>query len=266
MANEVKKTDDATSPSVRFTNLVRREYENGSSDLKLDQKQERFIQSYFVKLDSVLKENESKRLKTPEQKRDSLSFSWQNVNMEKLAQDCVAFSSVGLDPMQPNHVFLIPYKNGTTQKFDIGFLLGYRGIEIKARKFGLDIPLDVVVELVYENDEFRVIKKDSNKLVESYIFDVKDPFNRGEVKGGFYYMRYKDETKNRVVAMSRHDIEKRKPKYASPEFWGGEKTKYEGGKPSGTEKIEGWYEEMAFKTVYRAAYNSITIDSEKINN
>jgi recombination protein RecT len=262
--NEVKKTVDASSPSARFTNLVRKEYENGSNDLKLSQSQERLIQSYFVKLDSVLKENESKRLKTPEQKRDQTSFDWKNVNLEKLAQDCVALSSVGLDPAQPNHVFAIPYKNGTTGKFDIGWILGYRGIELKAMKFGLDIPLDVVVELVHENDLFQIRKKDMNNRVESYILDVKNPFDRGAVVGGFYYMRFQDETKNRVVPMSLKDIEKRKPKYASSEFWGGEKDVWKDGKKQGKEQVEGWFEEMAYKTVYRAAYNSITIDSQKI--
>ncbi len=65
--------------------------------------------------------------------------------------------------------------------------------------------------------------------------------------------------------MSLEEIEKRRPQYAAPEFWGGEKPKWENGKKVGTEKVEGWYKEMCYKTVYRAAYNDITIDSQKID-
>jgi recombination protein RecT len=65
--------------------------------------------------------------------------------------------------------------------------------------------------------------------------------------------------------MTLKEIEKRKPEKASAEFWGGEKDKWEKGKKVGTEKVEGWYDKMVWKTVYRAAHNDITIDSQKID-
>lgn len=65
--------------------------------------------------------------------------------------------------------------------------------------------------------------------------------------------------------MTKKDIEKRKPDHASPEFWGGEKDKWENNKKVGTETVEGWYDKMAWKTIYRAAYGDITIDSQKID-
>ena len=49
--------------------------------------------------------------------------------------------------------------------------------------------------------------------------------------------------------MSLKDILKRKPEYASKEFWG----------------KDGWYEKMCHKTIHRAAYRDITIDSQKID-
>ena len=61
------------------------------------------------------------------------------------------------------------------------------------------------------------------------------------------------------------EIEKRKPEYASSEFWGGEKAVYDKGKKVGTEPTEGWRTEMLWKTLYRAAYGAITIDSQKID-
>ena len=40
---------------------------------------------------------------------------------------------------------------------------------------------------------------------------------------------------------------------------------WSGGKKVGKEQVEGWYDEMAYKTIYRAAYNDVIIDSQKID-
>jgi len=162
----------------------------------------------------------------------------------------VAAARVGLDPAQPNHISMVPYRNNRTKKYNIGFIDGYRGIEMKAVKYGLDIPDDVTIELVYANDTFKPIKKDHRNKVESYEFEVSNPFDRGEIVGGFYYHAYKNNPeKNKLVVMSLKDILKRKPEYASKEFWG----------------KDGWYEKMCHKTIHRAAYRDITIDSQKID-
>jgi len=264
---EIAKTNNALAPSTRFRNLVEREFEKSAGSIEITEHMSRLIQSFYTKLDSILKDNETKRLQKSGQYQDPLEFNWKNVNMEKMAQDCIAFAMVGLDPMQANQLFMIPYKNSHTQKYDIGFMPGYKGIEIKARKFGLDIPKHVTIELVYSSDEFEVIKKDFQNEVEHYRLDIKFPFKRGEIIGGFYYFQYDDPTKNLIRIFSLEEIEKRKPKYASPEFWGGEKDEYDkSGKKTGKKvAVDGWHAEMCFKTIYRAAYNSITIDSEKIN-
>ena len=66
--------------------------------------------------------------------------------------------------------------------------------------------------------------------------------------------------------MSKAEVEKRKPEKASASFWGGEKEIWENGKRTGKfEHVEGWYPEMFKKTLTRAAYNAITIDSSKID-
>jgi recombination protein RecT len=151
-------------------------------------------------------------------------------------------------------------------KYDIGFVDGYRGIELKAKKYGLDIPDSVTVELVYQNDKFKEIKKDRNNPVESYEFEIVNSFDRGEIVGGFYYHSFTGAPeKNKLVVFNLKDILKRKPKYASVEFWGGEKDKWENGKKVGKETVEGWYDQMCYKTIYRAAFGDITIDSQKID-
>lgn len=255
------------SHSERFTNAVIKEFSaNNGGELSLTPFQKKLCQNYFIKIDLVLKEAEQKRVIKAEKYRDPLPLTWENVNMQKLATDVIIFSSVGLDPTQPNHVSPIPFKNRGTNKYDMTFIPGYRGVELKAKKYGLDIPDDVVVELVYSKDKFNQVKKDLNNKIESYTFEIVEDFNRGEIVGGFYYHKYfNTPEKNKLRVFSKKDIDKRKPDYASVEFWGGEKDKWDNGQKVGKEQVEGWYDEMAYKTVYRAAYNSITIDSEKID-
>ncbi len=251
----------------RFTAAVEREFSaNNGEAIKLTTFQKKLIQGYFIKVDMVLTEAERKRLAKDEKWRDVVPVTWQNVNMQRLTVDVIAYSAIGLDPAQPNHINPIPYKNNGTGKYDITFIMGYRGIELKSRKYGLDVPDDVVVELVYENDTFKEIKKDNNNPIGGYIFVINDSFNRGDIVGGFYCHRYFDKPeKNKIRVFSRADIDKRKPDKASAEFWGGEKDVWQDGKKIGKEQVEGWYDEMAWKTICRAAYNDITIDSEKID-
>lgn len=259
---EEKKT---ASPSERFMQKVIEQYSGMPGDIKLTAFQEKLVQNYFIKLDQVLKAAEIKRVKATNP--DPLAFTWQNVNIEQLAVDVVAYASVGMDPLQPNHINLIPYKNARTQKFDISFMLGYRGIELKAMKYGLEpLPKDIRIEIVYSNDKFVPAKKDRNNNVESYEFQIVTPFDRGEVVGGFYHFEYDDPSQNHMRIFSKAQIDKRKPAYASTEFWGGEKDLWKNGQRTGEkEKVEGWYDEMAWKTLARSAYGSITIDSYKID-
>lgn len=258
------------SQSERFTQEVMKQFTNIAGEVELTNFQRKLCQNYFIKIDQNLKDLEKKRMAKPEQYRDPIAFTWANINLPKLAVDVVHFSSVGLDPTQPNHLNCIPYKNTANNNYDIGFIEGYRGKEVKAKKYGLEIPDDVIVELVFSKDKFKQVKRDVNNRVESYTFEVVSNFDRGELVGGFYYHAYFDKPeKNRLRVFSKADIEKRKPDHAAPEFWGGEKDKWEkvDGKNQvvGKTKVEGWYDEMAYKTIYKAAYNSITIDSQKID-
>lgn len=260
------------SHGERFALAVEKEFSGGVGKVELTSFQRKLCQNYFIKIDAILKDAESKRLAKDEKYREPLAFTWDNINMQRLAVDVIAFSGVGLDPTQPNHINPIPYKNKSTSKYDITFIPGYKGAEIKAKKYGIDVPDDIVVELVYATDKFRQIKKDVNNRVETYEFEVLDNFNRGDIVGGFYYHKYFDHPeKNKMRVFSRKDIEKRKPEYASAEFWGGKKDNWEWdaakGKnvKNGQVEVEGWFDEMAYKTIYKAAYSAITIDSEKID-
>lgn len=253
--------------SERFTNMVIQEFASNAGEIELTSFQKKLCQNYFIVLDSTLKEAESRRMQKGEQYRDALAYTWENVNMQKLAVNVIAYSSVGLDPIQPNHISLVPYKNPSTNKYDFTFIIGYKGTEIKAVKYGLDVPSSVTVELVRKNDAFKEMKKDIKTPVENYVFEITDSFNRGEIIGGFYFHNFsKNSEKNKIKTFTLADIEKRKPKSAPVEFWGGEKDEWKNGQKTGNKiEIEGWFEEMAYKTIYKAAYNAITIDSQKID-
>lgn len=252
--------------SVRFTNMVLKEFGGAVGEPALTQHQKRLAQNYFIATDQALVKAEIKRMAKAQNKRDPVPVTWENVNMKQLALDVVAAARVGLDPAQRNHVSLVPYKNNTTKKYDIGFIDGYRGLELVAIKYGLDVPDSVTVELVHANDHFRPIKKDHRNKIESYEFEIENPFDRGEIIGGFYYHAWNENpTKNRLVMFTMADIQKRKPAYAAPEFWGGEKDRWEGGQKVGKETVDGWFEKMCHKTIYRAAFRDITIDSQKID-
>jgi recombination protein RecT len=266
---EVVKTDQAKpqlSMSQRFTEMVVKEA-TSTGGVALTNFQKRLAQNYFVACDAMLRTAEEKRMKKSQDKRDPVALTWQNVNTELLARSVIAAARVGLDPAQKNHINLIPYKNGSTQKYDINFMEGYRGMELKAEKYGLDIPDAVTIEIVYSTDKFTPIKKDKDHPSETYLFEITNVFQRGEIIGGFYYYQFKaDPTKNKLMIYTLADIEKRKPEYASAEFWGGEKTVWKDGKPTKEkQKIEGWFAEMVSKTLCRAAYGNITIDSQKID-
>lgn len=271
------QTPPATPPATvqkshgeRFTEMVVAQLTGLAPGAQISEFQKRLAQNYFIKLDTTLKDLEKKRLGKAEQYREAIPYTWQYVNTQKFALDVVAYSMVGLDPMQPNHINLIPYANNSSGVYDIGCIPGYRGIEIKARKYGLDVPDEVIVELVYSTDKFRQIKKDKDNAIEQYEFEVVNDFNRGDIIGGFFYYKYFNKPeKNRIRVMNMADINKRRPKHGGSDFWGGEKDKWvtnaQGQREKVKETIEGWFPEMVFKTLYRAAYNGITIDSNKID-
>lgn len=254
------------SHSERFMNMVVANFSSGVSEVALTNFQKRLAQNYFIALDAALRAAEDKRLAKSERNRDPIPVTWQNVNMEKLARDVVTYARVGFDPAQRNHINLVPFKNNKTGKYDIGFVEGYRGMELKAVKYGLSVPDNVVIEVVCQTDRFKSIKKDRNNKYDTYEFEITNEFDRGEIVGGFYYHEYyRTPEKNKLVVMSLKDILKRRPPHASPEFWGGEKDVWENGKKVGKQTVDGWYEKMVWKTIARAAYGDVTIDSQKID-
>ncbi len=249
------------TPSERFTEMVMKQYGSvGGAPYEFTAREKQLIRNYFVVIDQMLKTAEAERIRKNATNKDHsydnpLEYKWDNLDLVQLAQDLQHYARVGLDMMEDNSLFPIPYKNNKADRYTMTLMEGYNGIKQMAVKYALEPFKSYAVEVVYSNDKFRVIKKDSRNQVESYEFEVTNPFDRGEIKGVFGYLAYEDPTKNKLVVFSKTDVEKRRPKKASAEFWGGEKTTWVNGKAQKT-ILEGWVPEMYEKTMKRELFGS----------
>jgi recombination protein RecT len=256
------------SDSQRFTEMVLREYNVLSTgDLSLTDAQRELVQHYFIKTDAVLKKAEQDRQDKNKwaDYKNELPMIWKNVNLDDMALAVVHHAKLGLDPTMKNHLNIIPYKNTKAQKYDMTFMIGYEGKKFVSLTLALEQPTGLVYDLVYSNDVFKPHMKGPANQVESYEMDIPNPFDRGDIVGGFFYAMYEDPTKNKLTLMSMKDILKRKPKTAAAEFWGGPK-KVKGADGKYTEEIlPGWLDEMALKTVVRHGCDQIALDPRKVN-
>lgn len=252
------------SPAKRFQITVERLMsETAPAGATMTEKEKQLIQHYFVGVDRALEAAELRRWGD-----NNLEYDWNNVDLEDLALQVVDAARWGLDILMKNHVFAIPYKNSKTNKYTVNLMLGYNGIKMKALKYAQDQPVDVTIELVKETDHFKPLKKDWQRDVEGYEFEITNVWDRGQVVGGFGYLEFEDPRKNKLIVMTLEDIEKRKPDKASPEFWGGEKDIWKNGKKQKEkEQVEGWFEEMCYKTLIREVFSEkhMPLDPDKLD-
>lgn len=247
--------------SERFTNTVLKEFGGSvAGAMQVTDYQRTLIQGYFIVIDRALKAAEEERLRKNAANKDhkydnETPVNWNTVNLNDLALDLVHYARMGLDMTQDNMLFPIPYKNNKRNNYDITLMEGYNGIRYIAEKYAVEVPTAVTIEVVYSTDSFRPIKKGKDNRVESYEFEITNAFDRGQIVGGFAYIEFADPTKNELIIMPMKDIEKRKPKYASANFWGGKTKVWENGKQVEVES-EGWLDEMVRKTIIREAFSA----------
>jgi recombination protein RecT len=267
----VQKTEQLAM-SEKFTNKVLKEFGgNISGAMQVTDYQRTLIQGYFIAIDRALKTAEEERLRKNASNSDhkwdnDLPVNWKTVNLNDLALDLVHYARMGLDMMQENMLFPIPYKNNKRNWYDVNLMEGYNGIRYIAEKYAVEVPTAVTVEVVYNSDVFHPIKKGKDNRVENYEFEITNAFDRGTIVGGFAYLEFSDPTKNELIIMSMRDIEKRKPAYASANFWGGKKKEKVNGKWEEVE-TEGWLDEMVRKTIIREAFSAkhLPRDPKKID-
>lgn len=263
---------DEKSIRERFADKVFAEFsENIPGTLQVTDFQKQLIQGYFIAINRALEVAEDNRIKKNANNKDpkynnDLPVVWGNVNLKDLALDVIHYARMGLDMMQDNHLSAIPFKNNKNRNYDMTLIPGYNGISYIAEKYAVTPPSAVTIELVYDSDTFIPHKKSMENKIEGYEFEINNPFNRGEIIGGFGYIEYADPLKNKLIIMTLKDILKRKPTYASAEFWGGKSKRWEGGKLVEVE-LDGWFEEMCLKTIKREVYSAKNIprDPKKID-
>ena len=239
MANELV-TKEAT-PSLRFTQMVERQYSTEVGHLDMTDHERQLLQHLFIKCDTAFIEANSK------QGKDQLPIVWKNINMTKLAIDAVHRIRLGLDALIPGHVFPIAYYNKDTKQYDIDLRIGYKGEAYYIRQASMRPIKDIRVELVFSTDEFIAYKKGLSSKVEGYDFHVKQPFDRGDLVGGFAYLEYEDESENVLIILSKKAFEKYRSVAKSNTFW------------------SQWYEEMCYKTLVHRIADKVTIDPQKIS-
>lgn len=229
------------TPAERFTAAVVRQYAADVGQVELTEYERTLLQHCFIKCDMAFADARSK------QKDDQLPIEWANVNMKKLALDAAHRIKLGIDGLVPGHLYPIAYYNKASKLYDIDLRIGYKGEIYYVMNSSMRPIHDIRVELVYSNDEFVVYKKGTTCKIEGYDLKVTNPFDRGEVVGGFAYIEYEDEQDNTLMVMSKAKFDERRRLSGSDKFWGP------------------YYDEMCYKTLVHAAAKKITIDPRKIN-
>jgi recombination protein RecT len=241
---EVTKTETV---SARFVNAITKEFlaTAGNLPVKFDEKKKRLAQHLFIAMDAALQVLEKKRLdKGP---KNNPPIVWANINMNRLAIDAMHRIELGLDALIPNHISVIPYLNGYTKKYDVDLRIGYVGNDYYRRKMAVEAPVDIIYELVHENDKLVVIKKSARNNVETYEFEIPEPFKRGKVTGGFGYILFEDPAKNKLVLVSEDEFLKYKAESKSNAFWGK------------------WGDPMRYKTLVHRTTAKLQIDPDKVS-
>jgi len=235
------QTASAPAPaSQRFTQRITANFAAAAgAPVELTKHERTLAQHLFLYLDNQFRALNSKR-------RDGTPpIDWNNVNLEDLALKSVAIVKAGLDAAIPNHVHAVPYLNGKTKKYDVDLRPGYTGKDFVARRTALYPIKNIRYELVYKNDVFVPLKKGANRPVESYTHEIPNPFDRGEVIGGYGYVEYEDETKNQLIMVTDREFKKARAAAPGDKFWGP------------------YTDEMKFKTVVNRVYSKIPKDPKK---
>ncbi len=216
--------------SEAFCELVVKKYSDVAHGLIVTEKEKAIIAGYFISIDNAIKK---------------MGIDWKEIDNNSLALDLAHKARLGLDMQMPNYLFPVPYRN-KNDAVTLTLINGYKGDIHLAMKFAEEIPLNIRAELVYDTDEFIPIKKGAGSPHDSYKLNIKNPFARGNIIGGFGYVDYANPVKNVLVIMSKADILKRKPSYASKEFWGT------------------WEEKMFLKTIIKETCRHIPLDVDKV--
>jgi len=233
--------------SERFAITIQHQFAAEAGSVPEFNEYERTLaQHLFLKVDAILKDFEAKRLDKGD---DKLPYEWSNINMVKLAIDAVHRVKLGLDALIPNHIHPVPYFNRRLNKYDLDLRVGYVGKDYYRREYAMEKPQSIRYELVYSSDTFEAIMKSFDVDVESYKFAINNPFERGDIIGGFGYIDFGEDKKarNKLVLVTKADFNKSRNHAAGKTFWENHPT------------------EMMFKTLVHRVTEKLPLDPRSVN-
>jgi recombination protein RecT len=164
--------------------------------------------------------------------------NWSQVKLADYVSKAIAYSNIEIDPLSKNMLSFIFFGS------DIVFVQDVRCVEMLARKYGVNCPENITIELIYSNDKFSLIKKDLSNSKDGYLFQITSPLDRGEICGGIALSEYKNPIYNKVRFLGMKDIAKRTSTTTS--FW------------------RDWKENMCEKTIGKYAWSFVALDTTKL--
>lgn len=194
-------------------------------------KNEDLAVNYFTRLDNEL--NKLVPVKT-----------WKQINFNDFLNKSIAYANIGIDPLAPKMLSFTIFANKSNGLSDVVFVEDVRCMELLARRYGINCPENITVELIYSTDKFSIIKKDLSHPSEGYVLEVTNVFDRGDIIGGVSLSEYENNIYNKVRIMSMKEIEKR-VKTNSP-FW------------------TNWKPEMCEKTVGKNAWGKVVLNTTEL--
>lgn len=231
--------------SSRFVEHVQKEFVGAlGNQSSFTEHERKLATNFYIYADNQLKEFEAKRIKGNESKSP---YEWSNVNMAKLAVDVVHRIRLGLDALIKNHLHVIPYWNKKRSQYNLDIRIGYVGKLFIARQMSMEPIRDIRLYMVHATDKFVFEEINGLQPRETFSFSIKEPFNRGDIKGGFGFIRYEDESLNKVVLVSEEEFKKAENVAKSTNFW------------------RDWGERMRFKTLAHRVSDAVRLDPRKVH-
>lgn len=202
-------------------------------------KNEDLAVNYFTRLDNELKKSNPAK-------------TWKEIGFDDFLAKSIAYANIGIDPLAPKMLSFTLFKNKATNLYDVVFIEDVRCMELLARRYGINCPKNITVELIYSNDtEFSIIKKSLSNPIEGYEFGKINHFNRGDIIGGVSLMEYENPIYNKVRLMSISDITKR---VKTTDYNGKETSFWKNFKP-----------EMCEKTIGKNAWSKVVLNTTELS-
>lgn len=170
---------------------------------------------------------------------------------KKLYQDLVNSAQMGFDMRVENMIFPIPRRDKNAGgKYRFTFQLGCNGYMWRAVKYSYGEVLDATPRLLYKGDAFIPHFRDMNHPYDTFEYTPKDILAEkkdDDIIGGFVYITYANPMQNKLVIMSRAEINKHRALAQRDNVW------------------SAWFGAMARKTLIIKASKAITLDPSKID-